>query len=205
MQGGLGSVLDIYTATIPDREMDISSIYPIERQKEIESCKDKKVRAEKFCAWQLLSFALFSTFGYDIKDLDIKKDKQGKWTASNCFFSISHSSGVVAVALSNSAVGVDIEAVKEEKQAVIERVLTDAERKELLGVEADKKALWLTQKWTEKESFFKANQLKNFCPSKIEAERENISSKQMVVGDKAFVLTVYSKQIDKINYKQITL
>ncbi|MBO5889522.1 MAG: hypothetical protein J6Q58_05220, partial [Clostridia bacterium] len=104
-------IANVYVYAIP-KTPNFSSLYPAERQREIESTLNMKVKEEKYYAWKVLEYALDKTFGYKIEDFAFSKTQYGKWETCGVYFSISHSHRVVAVAVSNEPIGVDIELVK---------------------------------------------------------------------------------------------
>lgn len=193
-------ILHVYTAKIPDEKLCLDAVYPEQRKNEILECSNQKVRKEKYYAWELLKYALSRTFGYKIQNLQFDKDKNGKWSVKECFFSISHSNGIVAVALSRSAVGVDVEAINKQKQRVLEKVLTRKERKAFDKVCESERATWLTQKWTEKESIFKAGKEAKFRPSKTQTNGGRTKSKTVCLDGVEYVLTVCSDNIAQLKY-----
>lgn len=195
-------ILDVYTAKIPDGEIDCQGIVPEARKEEILSCSNPKVKREKFYAWALLKYALSRTFGYKMEDLAFAKEESGKWTLPNCFFSISHSNGVVAVVVSRSAVGVDIEQINPDKCDAIERVLTRKEQKLLKTIDGEEKACFLTQKWSGKESIFKAQNDGKFRPSKLETGVDGLTNKRIEFDGLKYVLTVYSLNPSPIRYRE---
>ncbi|MBQ3115971.1 MAG: lecithin retinol acyltransferase family protein [Clostridia bacterium] len=195
-------ILDVYTAKIPDTDFDIDTIIPEERREEILSCGSDKVKREKFYAWALLKYALSRTFNYKMEDLVFERAETGKWNLPNCFFSISHSNDMVAVAVSRNAVGVDIEAVNPKKCSAIEKVLTKKEKKLFAGVCEEERSTFLTQKWTEKESIFKAGKNGKFRPAKLETAIEGLNTKSVVYDGVEYVLTVYSAKTSPIRYRE---
>ena len=102
-------------------------LYPRERTEEINGCKNESVKREKYYAWRLLEYAIKDVFSLDFNNLQFTKLPSGQWICDGCRFSISHSSGRVAVAVSDSDVGVDIEAVHDIDERIANKALTDAE------------------------------------------------------------------------------
>lgn len=101
-------LLNVYIGKIPE-EIDFEEVYPKERQKEIESVKNEKVKRQKYMAWKILQVAFKHCTDLKFKDQIFKKNKEGQWTTKKCYFSISHTEDLVVVALSNHPVGVDVE------------------------------------------------------------------------------------------------
>ena len=160
-------VCAVYISAIPQK-LQIQPVVPKKREKEIRLAKSEKVKREKFWAWKTLAYALFEKFHCPIAKLRLKKTRSGKWVSKRGYFSISHSNGVVAVALSNFEVGVDIEGIDpfmkkiaEEKDflRLKDKILAQGERIE--GREE------LLSAWTKKESLYKKNGTGGFVPRKI--------------------------------------
>ena len=104
------SKCDIYFSKIPDN-ITVGKLTPTERNAELTSIKNEQLRLEKYWSWRTLEFALYRSFGYKMSDLSFSKSKNGKWLCDKCFFSISHSGGYVAVAVSDTEIGIDAEDV----------------------------------------------------------------------------------------------
>ena len=101
----------VFAARLPDTYL-YEPIYPPERQAEIEKCSNEKVKREKYFVWKLLEYAIFNTIGEPIENFNFEKNPNRKWVSDRVYFSLSHSDGVVAVALSDREVGVDIERIR---------------------------------------------------------------------------------------------
>lgn len=190
-------LVDVYTALIPEKFV-MKDVYPSARQKEIESCKNIKVKTEKYFVWKLLEYALNRSFGYKIQNLDFKKDRHGKWTTSSCYFSLSHSDNVVAVAVSRSPVGVDVERIREVKSRAIEKTLTEIEKKAYMDFAQDDKEQFLITIWSAKESVFKASDEKAFKPSKTQGLSETVASEKISFASDDYVLSVCTSHVENI-------
>ena len=150
----------VYIANIPSSG-EIKPVYPLARQIEIENCKNEKTRREKYHAWKLLAFAVG-----DLERFRFEKNQNGKWQCDGFAFSLSHSKNAVAVAISKTAVGVDIELYKNKPQeSVVRRIFTEEERTIFQSLNERERAEFFTRKWTEKESVFKALDLPAFFPA----------------------------------------
>ena len=157
-------IVDIYVAKIPEN-IAWNPLYPEVRAQEIENCKSAKVKKEKYCVWRLLEYALRRSYGIHAQKQHFTKDENGKWTTTDCFFSLSHCDDVVAVAVSRKPVGLDVEKISDRMQKIKDKILTDDE---ILQYETQEdKLLYLTEKWTQKESIFKMQGGKAFAPDKI--------------------------------------
>lgn len=192
-------VVDVYTAEIPE-EIRIENILPRERKKEIEACRNERVRREKYCAWKLLEYAMRRTFGLSMKEAKPEKLPCGKWVSAELYFSIAHSKGGVAVAVSRGNVGVDLEQAVTLREALPQKILTEAELQQYAQIAEEEKIPYLTEKWTQKESIFKTPEEDRFCPEKIETSAYKTATKQIAIGDGEFTLTVATETPERIRY-----
>ncbi len=158
----------IYVGQIP-KEFCYVLVCPLDRQREIENCKNERVRREKYCAWKLLEYALKDALGVSMAETQFAKLPSGKWTARDFCFSLSHSGEAVAVALSTTPIGVDVEKDMDKLLRLQDKILSENERKEYTCVED--KPRYLLEKWTQKESIFKAYKEKGFVPREIDTKK----------------------------------
>ncbi len=168
------------------------SVYPPQRQELIDKCRSERVRAEKYTSWKLLEYALKEVYDTDITKVQFYLGENGKWTCDKCYFSISHSDGIVAVAIDNQPVGIDIENMQNAKftQKLANKILTDEEF--LSFINNGEKALHLCQYWCNKEALFKKCGIGVFVPQNIQTEgiNDNICSYIIHVDDKKFYLAL---------------
>ncbi len=151
----LENAVTVYIAQIP-KSGEITPVYPPLRQREILACTSEKVRREKYYAWKLLEYAVSSALGETMQELVFEKSENGKWKCNAFEFSLSHSKNAVALAISQSAVGVDIQLYESRNlQAVAKKVLSEQVLQEYASLSEEEKTPYLLRKWTEKESVFK--------------------------------------------------
>lgn len=192
------TILDVYLAVIPDGE-PISILLPSERARELEECTNETVKREKYFAWKLLSHAVKNTFGKDLPTLSPKKTENGKWTAEGIEFSLSHSDGVVCVALSLAPVGVDIQPIAPPKtDATALKILNESEKAEYATLAAEEKAEYFTKKWTQRESVFKSLNLPAFFPALPQLFTQKTATKVVIIDGKRYALSVASNQLDSL-------
>lgn len=185
-----GRIADVYVAKMP-REIGAGRIFPTARAAEIAECQSDKVKRQKYYAWRLLGYALQQTFGYAIERIDMCKSKNGKWTTPHCYFSLSHSENAVAVAVSDRAIGVDVERVNAEKAAFLQTVLTAQEGEEIAVLtDETERVEYLFKRWTQKESFFKRTGDGAFRPSKIAVDGELVTTKKLSIESEEYMLSV---------------
>ena len=165
-----GLAVDVYVAKIPDKVV-LKPLYPAERTQEIETCQNERVKKQKYCVWKLLAYALRQSYGIQLEDLSLKKEKNGKWTAEGYFFSLSHCDDVAVVAVSRKKVGVDVEKISDKMKKLQEKFLTEKELCVLASQE--NKGFYLAEKWTQKESIFKMLSRTVFSPKTIQTSEYN--------------------------------
>ena len=119
-----------------------------------------------------------------------KKKRSGKWECDKFFFSLSHTDTSVAVAVSNSRCGVDIENLgrgqmygKETLEKMMKHAFTEEER-----ARSQESPVEFLKIWTAKESIFKASGDNNFFPQKTDTSSQKTST--FVFGDEDIVLSV---------------
>jgi len=143
-----------------DDDLNIASVACAAKQSEILSAKSEASAREKYAAWKTLENAASEIFSVSPEQISFSRTEYGKWCAEGFFFSLSHTSNFVAVALSNLPVGVDCESrCAFEKKAsngrlnaakLLDRILTQEEKKS--GSFSPERLL---EVWTKKEAAFK--------------------------------------------------
>ncbi len=165
-------VLDVYVCQVPN-QVAIEEVYPPERQLLIEQTKAAALKRQRYVAWQTLAVGVKRSFSLTMQALAPKKNDNGKWEGSGAYFSLSHTDGYVAVAVSNQAVGVDIELPARAKKlplsSLAQKVLTEEELANFSGDENE-----LLRYWTQKESIFKVKDKKTFIPNQIITKEEKV-------------------------------
>ena len=189
---------DIYVAPVLC-EMELGDIFPEARRAEIEKTKNERVRQEKYAVWCLLRTALKSSLGIDIKDLEIRKNENGKWVADGVCFSLSHAKDAVAVVISSAHVGIDIEPLSALKNDISRRILTPDELSEYAGIAECDREEHLIKKWTAKEAIFKSRDETTFRPEGLEVSEYNVEWLVADVCEEKYVVAVSGEQIEKIN------
>lgn len=161
----------VYIYEYPE-DIPVGTVNDPVRANEIGSCTDIARKKELFATWSLLTGVFSRCYGIAEKEAIFRKNENGKWTAKQKYFSISHKDNTVVLAVANELVGVDVEGyddvVKMEKYA--DKILTPKEFKEFETLPGDKKTERLLFLWTAKESIFKREDKKAFIPKNIEAE-----------------------------------
>jgi len=129
-----------------------------------EEPQKNKYQVEHQAGLDLLSHALSDSFGISMttKELteDIEKESNGKpflKSYKNICYNISHSKNMVACAISNSPVGVDLEEIQSFLPSILRRTLTSEEKSflEQMSVDDASQQEWFFRFWTLKESYIK--------------------------------------------------
>ena len=184
----------IYYAVMPKKV----SVLPLESKRRndyIDTCLSQKTKEERYCVWKLLEYALKDISDKPIKEYDFTQNKNGKWWCEDINFSLTHSGDIVAIAISNERVGID---VQEEKRvntlALAKKILTEKELQELDSAK-DKNA-FLLQKWAQKECVYKM--LENNAPfTQIQTSNYILDNKVVVIdSQKYFVVTSCEKPLE---------
>jgi len=183
-------VVDVYFTAVPET-VSFMPLVPIERNHEIERVSNERVRAEKYCVWKLLEYALYKSFGYKMSDLTFVRTENGKWICDKCEFSLSHCEGATAVAVANSPVGVDIETTRRlSRERFANRILTKSESTVYEKLADEEKERFLLGIWTKKESIFKREGGKSLSPSSIETLEAKLYHGYVELSDKEYVFSV---------------
>lgn len=155
-------ILNVYLAPIPDDAVGIL-LHSEERMKQLRRTGNEQLRKARTYDWAVLEYALARSFGCDAQHLRFRRNRFGKWSCGAYFFSLAHTGGAVAVAVSNGPVGIDLEneadfaARYAPRQAeMLHRIRTAEE------TDTDFLSLWL-----KKESFYKAGGTGSFRPAAI--------------------------------------
>ena len=199
-------IVDLYLAAIPEAG-EPGEIFPPERRREIESVTNERVRREKYYAWKLLEYGLCRSLGLKIDDMEFEKTPFGKWTSPSCHFSISHSHGIVAVAVSRDAVGVDVEPlVKPVSDRFADRIFSECEREVYSSLPEDERLKYLISAWTVKEAVFKTTDKECFIPSEICIADSRVSTTEIVDGGMTYLVSVATPTPDRIRiYRDVSL
>lgn len=183
----------VYVSAIPP-EMTPGVVRSPLRNKEIMATKNPAQKMGKYYAWLILEFAIAESFGVEVSTLDFKKGSDGRWFCDGIEFSISHTDGAVAVAISKAPVGVDIEAIDEKnRDGVAKKYLSATEFCEYVSLDGKDKNEYFLSKWTGKEAYFKSLHMREFHPSKIQPAKDELTTDFVILSDRKYVVSVASK------------
>ncbi len=193
---GLLPLLDVYVAEIPE-VLTPCEVYPNERAQEINSCKHERVKREKQFVWQLLGHSVERSFGKKLEEFGLFRTENGKWESDGFFFSLSHSNGIAAVAVSSKPVGVDVELFDVKKMLRLStKMLTQSEKQEASAFSDEDFPQFLIEKWTQKESFFKIKGEGAFLPWEIAPC--NVKSIMLEQYGRKYCLSVASEYVEQL-------
>ncbi len=200
------AVVDVYIAKIPDG-LELAPLFPKEREDEVGGVSNERVKKEKYFVWRLLEYALERSLGLRMKRLKISKSENGKWRSPSCEFSLSHSDGAIAVAVSRAPVGVDIEALSAHtSERLYERVFTEEELAEYNALPEDKRREYFISAWTAKEAAFKRSSAITFEPSKTDSRAREQKNFAVELDGKKYILAVSTANPEKIKlYENVDL
>jgi len=131
-------------------------LLPEKRYKKCLRYKNPNDRANCILSYFILRDALKERYSY-INYRDFRYNKQGKpYLADNndIFFSISHTKNVVAVAVSNYEVGIDVERLRDVGDDLINMIASPLEKERVLASDDSQREFF--RLWTMKESYAKA-------------------------------------------------
>ena len=181
-------VTDLYIASIPDAPIDTISLAA--RQALIEKTVNEPMKRQRYYVWKLLEYALKNSFLLQPETIAFSVDENGKWSCPDCYFSLSHCNDAVAVAVSATPVGVDIEKLdRTVAPGLCRKVLTDKELLEYNQLNDSRRHRYLLEKWCAKESLFKVSGGKQFSPCHIETN-ETIQTGVLNVADQPILYAV---------------
>lgn len=181
--------INIYIGAVEDFS-DFNQL-PVYMDEKLKKIKNQRSIAEKKAGYGLLHHAVGNI--YDIRKCFL--GKTGKPLHKDFCFSISHSSGLVAVAVSSSPVGIDIEKCEHKNRTdkLIKKILHKNDK--------DKNSLIL---WMVKESAFKFSETDEFfTPSSIDTEKFNSKTVKFTWTGTEFMLSVVSDDITDVNYHSV--
>ena len=194
----------VYYTLSPSYPPEKFWVFSRRRRNEIKKCKNEKVKAEKYYAWKLLEYALSSSLGACVRKIKFYLGDNGKWKCRDYQFSISHSNRVVAVAISNQPVGVDVEKVTLPKtERILDKVLSNEELNEYNLASERKKSYIFTRFWTKKESIFKMMDKKSFLLENPKTFDMPVETKHLSQNGEDFMLSICAKDLSHLKIIEV--
>jgi len=178
---------DIFVFVAPTKSEAVEELYPKDRQIYANVCNEQ-LKKHRYSTWKLLEFALKKIYGYNIKEMSFFQES-GKWLCKECYFSLSHSEKLVAVAISKVSCGVDLEN-KLVSTDLANKILTEKELQNFNKIE--QKVPYMSKIWVKKESIFKLLNPKTFIPSTIEVENYSTWEELIKYNNENYYLAVAS-------------
>lgn len=199
-------VVDIYLAGLPDGDIGEPLACGI-RQLEIDSVSNESVKREKYYIWKLLEYALMRSFGKKAEELTFTKSEGGRYMTEGIDFSLSHSKGALAVAVSRAAVGIDIESTDILiREGMPKRIMTDSEYESYLSQPDEEKHNYFLKLWTAKEAIFKASHTDRFVPGDTDTVGGVYRNYEKNIGGRLYSLSVATATPERIRiYENIEL
>ncbi len=132
------------------------SLLAEEKKKRIDSLRFEKDKRLSVCAEMLAKKMIAKRCSVKPENIVILTDSNGKPYVKNAdiYFNISHSGDMVACALCDSPVGIDIEKMREVDDKLIKFVSTNEELEYIYAEPAVKQQRFF-EIWTAKEAYFK--------------------------------------------------
>lgn len=133
------------------------------------------------------------TFGLTNKDIDFFKSEYGKPNLNNYLnfhFNVSHTRNAIAVVVSDSQVGVDIEKIREAEFKIVNRFFTQPEIEFIDNTVAEsKKRFYIV--WTKKEAYIKYIGKGLYMPlNSFNVFDETISKKMQTIVKDNYVISI---------------
>ena len=193
--------INTVVAYAPIKDADITvPLYPSVRYDEVKECKNDKVKLEKYLVWKLLEKIVESTLNIDFANVQFTKTDNGKWVCPDFYFSLSHTDGLVCVALSGSPIGVDTELVRDVNAGLAKKILTEREVDLMADLPFDEQNRYLLESWVKKESIFKKTEDRSFFQT-VRKPRRTLPSLRVLRY--RVVSTLYRSQL--ITVKKLNL
>ena len=152
-------MIKVYCAALPEAPIG-EPLGCEQRDRILRALANADVQREKYYVWRLLEHAIYDAFGRRASDIDFSLDEKGVFWCKDLFFSLSHSKGALAVAVSDAPCGVDIECIRPVPRAekIAERVFSPSLRESVAECSDEEGRLFeFFRAWTLYEAEFKRN------------------------------------------------
>ena len=191
-------MIDVYFASLPTSEPS-RPLSCRARQSEIDGISNERVRREKYYVWRLLEYAIKNSLSADASRLCFTKGENNKWKTEGFELSLSHSGNALAVAISDRAVGVDVERIRvKSAERLADYMLTKSERAEYEKITERERDEWLICKWCAKEAIFKSMDEDSFKPTTIEISEFFCDIRAISIDGEKYILSVAAKSADDV-------
>lgn len=191
-------VVDVYLAQLPQRNVEEPLACPL-RQAQLDRVTNAVAKREKYYVWKLLEYGLNRSLGLKIGDMTFTEGENGQLVTDKVKFSLSHSKGALAVAVSRAAVGVDIERMDTPRHPDLpRRTMTDGEFAAFEQLPQEEKQAGFVKLWTAKEALFKASGADRFDPAAQDTEKGGFRTYEKTVGGSLYGLSVATATPERI-------
>ena len=188
--------LYIYVASV-NRFKNFNNV-PEFVKRELDKIKNDNLKDQKRSTYGLLDYAYYKENGYKADLNEIIKDERGKPKHKKFYVSFSHTKDLVAIAISDVNVGIDIEEIKPIK------IFCEPKKKLLANGETVNDFEEATLLWTKKEAAFKFDDsIDCFTPSKIDVQNYSSRSYKIINEGKEFYLSVVARNTNKVKIEMI--
>ena len=188
----------VYVTALP-KYKPIGQLECRERQIEIDSASSEKIKREKYFVWKLLCYALRENLDIGDEKLNFVKQSYGGWSLEGINFSLSHSGDALAVAVSSSPVGIDIERIQPTRSArIAQRIMNGAELIEFEKTPVGEREKRFIEIWTAKEAIFKSKHISAFIPHEHDTLTEFFRTYCVEVDGQSYVLSLATESTDEI-------
>ena len=184
---------DVLVIYAPIGDVDMTApLFPPSRDAEVRACKNENAMREKYLVWQLLRMTVEKYLKLDFANLQFTKTANGQWICPDFYFSLSHTDGAVCVAVADSAVGVDIERVRNIREGMPKRVLTVDELKYMDSLPHEERGTFFFEAWVKKESAFKMTGAEALLPRQRDSLSSLAVSERVHVGGEEYLIGIAS-------------
>lgn len=152
-------MIKIYYAHIENFDDDFYhkalSAIPREKVETIKKITHIKTAHESILAWFMVSYAYRSVYGSksDLPKLEFHENGKPSFVSADFYFNISHSDGLVCVAVSENEIGIDVQSFRISFDSVKRRVLSESEL-EIVNSSENGNDIFIDI-WSRKESYLK--------------------------------------------------
>ena len=181
---------EVYLARLPETECD-APLCPEERDRSVRAVANSLLRREKYYVWRLLELAVRESLDAEPFEIGLRREGE-RWTSEAVEISLSHSGGALAVAISGSPVGIDIEPLSGEGDGarIVDRFFDPAEREAYLAALEEERREVFLRIWTAKEAIFKSRREAVFAPSTVSSSDGQVYTACVRIGDGDHILSV---------------
>ena len=199
-------MIDIYIAELPKR----GTKEPLDcdlRQREIDGISNERFKREKYYVWKLLECAAERSFGIKASAIEFKKEESGRYVTDKFNFSLSHSGGVLAVAISDAYVGVDVERITDShRSGLARRYMTPCEYANYEKLSDEEKPRYFLKTWTAKEAVFKHSHKERFVPFDIDTLLSPCKTFEKSINQIGYFLSVAADSLNELRiFEDVTL